>query len=63
MKIGDVVTYKGLYGGWIGVIVSWGEARHVGEIPIGCTLCGVRWYDGSVTDELIEMLEVVSEAG
>ena len=40
MKIGDVVTYKGLYGGWIGVIVSWGEAGHVGELPFGCRLCG-----------------------
>jgi hypothetical protein len=45
------------------VIVSWGEAGHVGELPFGCRLCGVRWYDGSVTDELIEMLEVVNEAG
>lgn len=62
MKIGDVVTYKGFHGGWIGVIVCQYGTAHGEELPDSRIICDVRWYDGSVTEELIEMLEVVDEA-
>ena len=61
MKTGDIVTYKGFIEGWIGIIVSWGEGGHIGDVPED-GICAVRWYDGSVTDELVETLEVIHEA-
>ena len=62
MKIGDVVTYKGLHGGWIGVVVPQYGTQQGEELPDDLIICYVQWYDGSITEELIEMLEVVDEA-
>ena len=63
MKIGSLVRYKMFYEGWIGVIVSWGESEHGGELPDGCAICRIRWYDGSITEELIELIEVLEVTG
>ena len=61
MKIGDIVRYRGFYEGWIGVIVCQYGRQHGEELSDNLITCDVRWYDGSITEELIEMLEVVSE--
>lgn len=62
MKLGDVVTYKGFHGGWIGVVVSPYGTQQGEELPDDLIICYIQWYDGSITEELIEMLEVVDEA-
>ena len=58
MKLGSVVTYENFEEGWIGVIISFGDC-FIDEYYDCCVTCCVRWYDGSVTEELIEMLKVI----